>query len=322
MNRYFCTILLITIVGWLSPVRADELETVVTFDASTGEIPESVTADAKGTLYFSVGSSVRRRTADGQITVFGTLPIAAFALGVKVGPDGCVYTASTSLSATPGAFVWRICTAGRVEQVAALDPTGGPNDLAFDDEGRLFVTDPFLGRIWVIDSDGAARIWLADPLLQGNPSAPVLVFHSQGVNGIAFDRHHHHLYVGNLDFGRILRIPVERDGTSGCPAVYAESPLLVGADGIAFDVRGDLLVAVNAQDRLVSVDSHGDVTSIAQGGLLDAPSSIVFDTSRPDAPHRFFVTSSAFSRAFGFQPGTPRPALLRSTAAHKGLPLP
>jgi len=322
MSNQFMKAALAAAIAWFSPQAAQALDTIATFDPGLGEVPESVTVDADGSLYFTVGSTIRRRAPDGQISVFGTLPIAAFALGVKVAPNGCVYTASTSLSATPGAFLWRVCAAGQVEQVAALDPSGGPNDLAFDDEGRAFVTDPFLGRIWQVGKDGVPRIWLAHELLQGNPAAPALLFHALGADGIAFDRHQRNLVVSNVDFGRILRIPVSSRGEPGCPEIVAESPLLVGADGIAFDRQGTLLVAVNSQDSLVSVGPHGDVTTLAQGGPLDGPSSVVFAPTGHDAHRTFYVTSSAFSRVFQLQPGTPHPALLRGEWAHRGLTLP
>src|SRR6188768_398567 len=96
------------------------------------EIPESVTTDARGNLYVSVGNTIRRRAPGGAFSVFATLPLPINALGVKIGPDGCVYSASTSLSEVPGAFVWRLCS-GSVEAFAELDHGGAPNDLAFDD---------------------------------------------------------------------------------------------------------------------------------------------------------------------------------------------
>jgi sugar lactone lactonase YvrE len=298
------------------------IETLASFDPALGQIPESITTDRHGNLYFSWASTstIQKRTPDGTISTFGTLPVPVFTLGVKVGPDGCVYTVSTSLSALAGAFVWRICTAGVVEQFATLDATGGPNDLAFDDDGHLYVTDPFLGRIWKLDRHGDARVWLDDPRLVGNAAAPALGFHAVGVDGIAFDEDKRNLYVDNLDYGTILRIEV-RDGRPHDVSVFASDPLLRGADGIAFDDRGALVVAVNAQDSLVSIDPRGAITVIDVGGPLDGPSSVVFGATERDA-HSLYVTSSAFSRAFGFEAGTPHPALLRLHAEHRGLPLP
>lgn len=64
-------------------------------------------------------------------------------------------------------------------------------------------------------------VWLQHPLLDGNPAAPVLGFHSVGVDGIAFDEDKDNLYLGNLDYGRIVRVPVRNDGSAGTPVVFA-----------------------------------------------------------------------------------------------------
>lgn len=286
---------------------------------AAGEIPESVTSDPAGNLYISVGSAIRRRTAAGVISEFATLPASIFALGVKVGRDGCVYTASTSLDpAVEGAFVWRACEAGPAEQVAVLDPAGGPNDLAFDEEDNLFVTDPVLGRVWKVDPTGAASVFVEDPLLAGDPAAPALLFRPLGVNGIAFDRNERFLYLSNTDQGTVLRV---RTNQPASVALFAEDVRLRGADGIAFDRGGTLLVNVNASDTVASVNRAGRVRVLAQGGLLDAPSSAVFGATRGDR-RQVYVTASAFSRTLGLQPGTPRPALLVADVSTPGLPLP
>jgi sugar lactone lactonase YvrE len=283
------------------------------------DIPESITTDEQGNLYVSVGNTVQARQPGGSFGVFATLPLPIAALGVKVGPDGCVYNASTSLSAVPGAFVWRLCGAGSVEAFAELDQTGAPNDLAFDDDGSLFVTDPLLGQIWRVAEDGSAEVFLQHPLLAGNPADPALIFRQIGVNGIAFDHQHRFLYVSNTDAGSVLRIDMS-DATPE-PVVFVQSARLRGADGIAFDKSGNLLVAVNAQDALVSLDKRGRITTLASGGLLDAPSSVVFGATR-QSKHTLYLTSSAFSRTLGLQPGTPQPAALTLRADTPGLPLP
>ena len=288
-----------------------------------GDVPESITIDRAGNLFYSDGSTVHRRTPDGHDTVFASLPIPVFALGVKVGRDGCVYNTSVSLDPSlDGAFVWKTCTAGSVAQVfATLDPLGGPNDLAFDDDGNLFVTDPFLGRVWKVSPRGQASVWLSDPLLQGNSAAPFLLFHSQGVNGIAFDADKKNLYLGVLDYGRIVRVPIRHRDEPGTPSVWVSDSRLQGADGIAFDDAENLYVAVNGQDQLVRVGRDRRIEVLFTGAPLDGVSSVVFGRGGRES-RTLHVASSAFSRTFGLQTGTPAPALLETDVRIGGLALP
>lgn len=295
-----------------------EFEVVHEF-VSGVDIPESVTLDDDGNFFISNGNTIVRLTPRGELSVFGQLPLPIFALGVKVGPDGCVYNASTSLAPEQdGAFVWRICEQGSVELVAELDQDGTPNDLAFDDDGNLFVTDPGLGRVWKLEPGGAPEVFAEHPLLDGNPADPVLIIAPFGVNGIAFDARQRFLYVSNTDQGSVLRIPLR--SSSRVPSVFVQDPALRGADGIAFDRAGTLFVAVNALDSLVSVSRRGEIDVVAQGGLLDAPSSIVFGNGRRTR-RTMYLTSSALSRTLGLQPGTPAPALLSHPVRIPGLPL-
>jgi len=282
------------------------------------DIPESVTSDEAGNLFISLGNSILQRAPDGTVSVFTTLTLPIFALGLKVGPDGCVYVASTSLSEVAGAFVWRACAPGSAEIFAELDHSGAPNDLAFDDAGNLFVTDPVLGRVWKVDADGTPEVFVEHALLEGNPDDPALLFRPLGANGIAFDRQQGFLYVSNTDQGSIVRVDVDDDRAVD---VFAESAELRGADGVAFDRAGTLYVAVNGLDALAVVDRHGNVELRAQGGLLDSPSSLVFGAT-PGTRHKLYVVSSAFMRTLGLKPGTPEPALLSARVAVPGLGLP
>ena len=300
------------------PGRALCFTTVAEF-VSGQDIPESVTTDGSGNLYISLGSSILKRTPSGTLSEFATLPLPVFALGLKVGPDGCVYAASTSLSDVPGAFVWRACAPGTAEAFAELDHAGAPNDLAFDDDGNLFVTDPVLGRVWKLDETGSPEVFVDDPLLDGNPTDPALLFRALGANGIAFDKHQRFLYVSNTDQGSIVRVNV--DGDEPTAEVFAEDPTLRGADGVGFNRAGTLYVAVNGLDALATVDRHGDVELVAQAGALDSPSSLVFGATGATR-HKLYVVSSAFMRTLGLKPGTPHPALLSTHVATPGLALP
>ncbi len=102
--------------------------------------------------------------------------------------------------------------------------------------------------------------------------------------------------------------------------MFVSDPRIQGADGIAFDSWGNLFVAVNGQDRLVSISRLGFITEVAQGGLLDGISSVAFGTRQHDR-NTLYLSSSAFTRTFGFQTGTPHPAILKTSTLFVGLPL-
>jgi sugar lactone lactonase YvrE len=291
-------------------VPAPKPQVVKAFDATKGQLPESLALDAEGNFFLSLGNSIYKLTDKLELSIYGTLKIPAdyLALGVKIGPDGCVYTVSGAFAVSPpGAFLWRICKPGAVEQLAALDASGFPNDLAFDDQGRIYITDPFLGRIWRFDK-GKLETWIQDVRLQGQPKSPALPAHFFGVDGITFNQDKSVLYVGNLDAGSIYRIPLKPEGSDRRLELVITSPLLRGADGLAFDADGTLYVAVNGQDSVVAVNK-GRAKVIGKGAPYDAPSGLVFGT-RPADKDTLFITSFAINRALGAVPGPPQPALL------------
>ena len=307
---------------------------VASFDPTLGQLPESVTIDDDGNFYLSMGNTVQR-LKNGQLSLFAQLPIPASASagGVKFGPDGNLYVTSSAFDPTLDASnVFRVSARGQVTQVAHLDATGFPNDLAFDDDGNIFVTDPFLAQLWKIDRRGRSSVWLKDPLLAGNAANPAIPVHAFGADGIAFDKDKSNLYVGNLDQGAIVRIPVGRSGDPGRPRNFVVDARLRGADGIAFDKKGNLFVAVNTQDQLAKVEGNGRVSVLSQGSPLDGTSSLVFGAKRENrgddqdcrgsGHNTLYIANFAISRAFGLQPGTPHPSLASIPVEFAGQAIP
>ena len=155
-----------------------------------------------------------------------------------------------------------------------------PNAIAQDEEGTLFVSDSFAGAIYKVNpEEGGRTLWKQDVKLRTTGSPPF------GANGIAFDRDGRFLYVANTGDSAILRIPVNADGSAGDVQVFAKGAsaadpkLLHGADGIAFDVHGQLWVCANQADEIQVLSRTGSLVARFSGtgsNALHFPASLVF----------------------------------------------
>jgi sugar lactone lactonase YvrE len=159
------------------------------------------------------------------------------------------------------------------------------NAIAQDRSRNLFVSDSFLGTISKVAPDGSSNVvWTASPLLTTRGFPPF------GANGVAFDRDQRFLYVANTGDSRILRVPVRSDGSAGSIEIFADgaqinarqhtTEALHGADGIMFDVRGNLYVCANQANEIQVLSPQGDLVARYAGSgqtALDFPASLVFD---------------------------------------------
>ncbi|MEY2513395.1 MAG: hypothetical protein QOJ89_753, partial [bacterium] len=187
-----------------------------------------------------------------------------------------------------------------------------PNAIAFDGQGRMYVTDSATGSIYRAVGDGPLEPWFSDPLLLGDGSFGFGV--PLGANGIAYRQGS--LYVAATEKGRIMRIPVDSHGTAGTPQVVADGPQLVGADGLAFDVRGNLYIAANAQNKLLRLSPGGGIETLATAADgLDFPSGIAFGRG-PLSHSAVFISSFAIGA-----PGA-GPSITEIDVGIPGQPLP
>ena len=162
-----------------------------------------------------------------------------------------------------------------------------PNGIVRDGNDQLFVSDSLLGRIYKLSPDGSnLTVWIDSPQLRSsNPDLPV------GANGLAFDRTRGLLYVANTGDRRIFRIPVGLDGTAGALGLFADGAAidlhlglagpvaLFGADGIQFDVQGNLYVAANHANEIQVYSSTAELIHRYVGlgdAALDFPASLAF----------------------------------------------
>jgi sugar lactone lactonase YvrE len=267
--------------------------------------PEGIAIDPTGNLYassfaFKPVADICVENRHGQIVDVIPVPAGrtgvASLLGELFEPSQGLYVLDFA-DGTPGnGRLLRINVATHAITVVA---TGfqAPNAIAQDRHRNLFISDSFIGAIFKVSPDGSSnRIWIQDPrltpLVPGN--GPPF-----GANGVAFDRNQQFLYVATTHDGKIYRIPVNKDGSAGAMQLFAaERPaidprtgrpvdFLHGADGIMFDVRGNLYVCANSAidgtgafpGQIQVLSPEGRLIAAYDGvgaNDLDFPASLVF----------------------------------------------
>jgi sugar lactone lactonase YvrE len=294
---------------------AVDIEVVVDYDPAVGELPEGIAVNKRGDVFVSIAprGEIRKYGRDGSESTLATIPLPPNAfpgvLGLAVDARGNVYAAvSSGDSATSGVF--KIARDGSFVRLPGTEAIEFANGVTLDKRGNLYVTDTILGAVWRIPARGGqAEVWFQSPLLEGDESFefgfPI------GANGIAY--RHNALVVANSEGARLLHIPIKPNGSAGAATVLAEDPALSGADGIAFDVHGNVWVAVIVQSTIVRVSPSGDIETIATAADgLDFPSQVTFGKKSEMWAVNFAIGP----------PGGPGPALLRFDAGVKGQPVP
>ena len=176
---------------------------------------------------------------------------------------------------------------------------GGPNGLAFDAAGNVYISDSFQATIWrTSPAGGVPAAWVSDPLL-GTSGVPPF-----GANGIAFNRNASAMLVANTGNDTVVRIPLPAgpSGAPGTPEVFVHS--INGADGLAIDAADNVWVVANQADEIVVLDPSGRV--IAKLGDFDgidrqgAPVGLLFPASLVRVDNFIYVTNLALDlRNFG-----------------------
>ncbi len=172
----------------------------------------------------------------------------------------------------------------------ALPHPGGPglNDLTFDHEGNVYVSDSAQGVVWKAPPNGGVAVaWVDDPRLR---TAGVPPF---GANGLRFDRAETALFVANTGDDTVLKIPIVGHSPGGPAQVFANS--VNGADGLLVDEHDNLWVVENQSDDVVVLDPTGKVISKLGdfGGALrrGSPVGLLFPASLRFAGRDLLVTN-------------------------------
>jgi sugar lactone lactonase YvrE len=134
------------------------------------------------------------------------------------------------------------------------------NDFTIGPDKALYITDTIPGRIFRLPAGAStAELYLDHRTLMG-------------VDGITFLNGT--LYVNNVIFNKLYRIPVDASGKPGAPIDIWTDQLIKGPDGMRA-ANGKLILAENANGRISALTVNGDkasVTVLKDG--LDTPTGV------------------------------------------------
>ena len=168
------------------------------------------------------------------------------------------------------------------------------NDLAFDKQGNLYVTDSFQATIWrVPPGGGAPQIWFQGPAIDG-PFGP---------NGVRVDAKSEKLYFdvtfNSMGQGIVYTLPLIDHPTVADLKVFHTFAAGAGPDGIAFGKSGKLYVCLAGSSQIAVLGPNGDEIARYSGPaqtpdpshplVWQNPANIAFD----DARKRILVTNHA-----------------------------
>lgn len=241
--------------------------------SSTDSVPEGVAFDSQERNFYATslqGASITRIAADGTESVFRTADNRASLLGVKVDAERRrLWVCARAVDDIDNrVWVYDLDSAEMSMEflLGALTTNGDCNDLALDESGNAYVTDPVNPSLYRLDPDtGMGSILASDALLADGLGAGL------GQNGIAVTEDGSALIVAKFLLPGLVRVSLP--DASSISAVTLTGDSFPSPDGIAF-VDGDLYTVSNESVNRVRPNAgftSGEVVSVPQiSGLSTA----------------------------------------------------
>ncbi len=164
-------------------------------------------------------------------------------------------------------------------------PTDRPpfgNDMTWDADGNLYISDSFQATIWKLTPGGELTPWFQSERLErlfganGLRVGPDGSFMAIAITGPDSAE------AGPIQRGsRVIAVPFP-DPSAGDIVDLLVMPLGSTTDGIAYGAAGDLYVLSNSTNEIYVVATDGSVTIVGNDDLsgdavMDFPASLVFD---------------------------------------------
>ena len=313
-------------------------ERVQTFDFMLGESPQGIASLPDGSLLVSFPFLKQLRVYDPSgeslIRTIDNTPSFSFVgpssdgnvllgsaaiLDPAFDPDSPDGQSNAEIFANHGVWSFDPDTY-ELSLVSNVPPSVFPTHFAELPDGTILMSDIFGQTISTVDRELGLLPWKSDPLLSGDPDEnrpgpegrpPFPV----GIEGIQVRGNY--VYGVVADYGRLIRIPINADGSSGDIEVLLDDrELLLGIAHFVFDNNGDIIANSGFQSKIwkIDVDNGYDVSLLADNDSevqVDTPGMLARGVNS-NAPHAFFTNNSF---VMNDQKRPPSPGITRINAA-------
>ena len=248
-------------------------------------IPTAIATDSVGNMFVTTAARVRKIDATGIITTYagtgergfngdgGPASEAQLNYPIRVTADaiGNVYVADSNgrrvRKIDPSGIITTLAGTGESDDgedggLATETPLEGPNGVALDPHGNVFVSDAFANKIRKIDATGIIRTYAGtgdwkDPEDTTESSSARFRF----PKGAALDPS------GNFYFSDDARVwKLDAAGTVTVFAGTGTRKRLLGPWGLATDAFGNVYVADRWWHRVFKIDARGNISTLAGTG--------------------------------------------------------
>ncbi len=264
----FVTLVLVLSLQQTTIAAAPEVGVIENFGPELSalcNLPEGVAVDPRGNVYAS-SLNFNATSGPANICVLDRGGNIVDAISVAPVPGGVARLLGMLYVQSEGLYVGDV-GGGRVLRIdvdthdATVVATGfgAPNAFARDHGGNLWVSDSFPGTLTKIAPDGQKTVFAYPEQLAPGPGESPPFGSRDEIYRIAYAH------------GALGAIELFARGTAG--------GALDGADGIAFDVRGNLYVCSNQSDEIAVLSPEGDVVAEYSGSgatAFNGPASLVF----------------------------------------------
>lgn len=288
---------------------------IESYNAALGQLPEGVAVSPHGDIFVGLAGTGQIRQLDRKTyagEVLTSLPIGGgFLLGLAFEGDDLYAVVASFDAATCG--VWAVEEDGSASRVVAFGANEFPNDLTFDADGNLFITESISGSVYGVEAGSTSRsLFVQDALLVGDINQSPVPF-PIGANGITYDDDTQSVLVVNSQVPALIEID-DLDGEAGALSVIAAGEHLRGGDGLSLDENGDVILVSNHNSTVSRIDrDNGNATVLA-----DADDGLVFPSTAAFGQHGT-DKRSLFIANFGFGAGPSAPVgLLKLKMSTKG----